>query len=174
MTAPEQYETFTLPQRSLRALEETDNMPAELRECVHEFGYAIVRAMLSAGIKSPTTIRVLVKEIWHGARQPAQRNRVGRTHSPVLETLDWVLIQADASITAKALLRVLWQNGMVIVPWEPSTVMIEASKAEVSEFNQRVTKTEKHKLRLRAAIHAQARRLWPHLFGHGQSVRTEE
>lgn len=174
--APAEFEeTFTLPARSLRALEDTDNLSPELRQCVHEYGYAIVRAMMSAGIKNPATIRVLVKEIWMGARQPAQRNRLGRSsHSPVLETLDWILIQAGAQIGAKVLLRVLWDNSMVIVPLEPSTTMIQASAATLATFSERVTKTEKHRRRLRAAIEAQARRLWPHLFKLKQSHPTAE
>lgn len=158
-------ETFTLPARAIRALEATDNMSPELRACVHEFGFAIVHAFVTSGITTPRTIRRLVQECWMGARQPAQRNRVGRSHSPVLESLDWVMIQAGSEIGAKALLRVLWENNMVIVPREPSSVMVEASMKEVSGFNVRCTTIEKHKRRLRAAIAAQAARLWPHLFG---------
>lgn len=157
-------EAFTLPQRALRALDDTDQMSAELRACVHEFGYAIVRAFISQGIDDPKKIRVLVREIWDGARQPAQRNRIGRKHSPVLDSLDWVLIQAGAQISAHALLKYLWSKGFAVIPWEPSTVAIEASLATVSGGNVVCTKYEKHRRRLRAAIHAQAKRLWPHLF----------
>lgn len=157
-------ENNTLPARAVRALDETDNMSPAMRECVHEFGYAIVKSCMTAGITKPEIVRQLVKEIWHGARQPAQQNRIGRQHSPVVDSLDWVLIQAGAQITAKTLLRILWQNSMVILPREPGTVMIEASVGEVNDFTQRITKSEKHRRRLRAAIQAQARRLWPHLF----------
>jgi hypothetical protein len=159
-------EIFELPQRSIRALEETDAMSPELRECVHEFGYAIVRALISHGIKEPRAIRQLVHEIWMGARQPAQRNRIGRKYSPVMETLDWVLLQAGSQIGAVTLLRVLWANSMVIVPYEPSSIMVDASLAELRDFDVKCTKTEKHRRRLRAAIRAQAQRLWPQLFSN--------
>lgn len=157
-------ESFRLPERAIRAQAETDNMRPELRACVHEFGYAVVKACEFAGVKDPRKIRQLVYEIWMGARQPAQRNRIGRQRTPVQDSIDWLLIQAGAGVTAATLVRLLWHSGMVILPREPGTVMVEASKAEVSEFNERITKTDKHKRRLRAAIDAQARRLWPHLF----------
>src|SRR5580704_1124000 len=103
--AIELEETFTLPQRSLRALEATDNLSPGLRACVHEFGSAIVHAFVQAGIKDPRRIRQLVHECWEGARQPAQRNRIGRQRSPVVDNLDWILVQAKAEITAERLLR---------------------------------------------------------------------
>jgi hypothetical protein len=162
-------ETFTLPERSIRALDETDQMPAALRECVHEFGYAIVHACVQRGVVEPRHIRSLVREIWDGARQPAQRNRIGRKYSPVLDSLDWILIQAGAGISATTLVRVLWDKGMVIVPNEPGHVMIEASLATVTGGNVICTKPEKHRRRLRAALRAQAQRLWPQLFSQTQN-----
>lgn len=156
-------ETFTLPRRALRALEVADNLSPGLRACVHEFGSAIVQAFLLAGIKDPKRIRILVHECWEGARQPAQRNRVGRLRSPVIDNLDWILVQAKAEITAERLLRVLWQHSMVIVPREPSTVMVDASMNALKEMGL-VSKSQKHLIRLRAAIKASAASLWPHLF----------
>lgn len=134
--------------RSANALIATDNMSPELRQCVHEYGYAIVNACFCAGVVAPNRIHQLVKEIWDGARQPTQyRERGG--------TLDWLLVQLGAPLNA--LQRVLMNNDLVIVPLQPSTAMIEASKAEVSGFNVVVNKAEKHRRRLTAAIKAGAR-----------------
>jgi hypothetical protein len=41
---------------------------------------------------------------------------------------------------------------MVIVPIDPTRAMIDASLSEVSGFNVRVTKEEKHRRRLKAAL----------------------
>ena len=131
--------------QSYEACALVDRMTPELRECVHEFGLAIVTACMCQGIKSPRSIRHLVKEIWAGARQPQQR-------SGAYQTLDWILIQAGAQISAAKLRRVLAEYSLVIVPTSPTKAMISASMAEVSDFTQRVTKQEKHVRRLRAAL----------------------
>lgn len=152
------------------SLEEIDRMSPELRECVHEFGYAIVKAFVGAGIRKPALIRHLVVECWRGARQPMQRARYsttgagGKADSGLLVQLDWILLQNGAEISAATLLRVLWQSSIVIIHTEPTRVMLEASLAEVNNHTQRVTKPEKHRRRLRAGILAGARQLWPHLF----------
>lgn len=145
---------------ALHALEITDAMPGPLRECVHEYGFAIVHAFREAGIKEPRMIRHLINEVWNGARQPAQR--VGRPNSRVLEKLDWLLIQHGSALTASTLVRLLWQNGMVIAPREPTTAMVEASIDATADMGL-VSKAEKHRGRLRAATVAAARQFWPHL-----------
>jgi len=144
-------------------------MPPALRLCVHEFGYTVVNACLMAGVKEPRRIRQLVHEIWNGARQGRQRRRSvspdgERKANQVSAHLDWLLIQSGSEITAETLVRVLWQSDLVIVPREPHGVMVEASMAEISNFNEVVTKHEKHRRRLRVGLDAAARRLWPHLF----------
>lgn len=156
-----------LPQSVLRSLREVDELQPDLRACVHEYGYAIVRACAQAGVVRPNAIRQLVHSIWDGARQPHQRKNFNRPRdeqeSPVLDKLDWVLIQAGSTVGARALLRVLWQNGMAIIPTSPGSVMVKASMATVTRGDVTVSKEEKHKLRLKAAIDAQVMRLWPHL-----------
>ena len=158
----------TISNRARRALEVTDEMPPGLRQCVHEFGYAIVNACLTMGVKEPRHIRALVREIWDGARQPAQRQRgIGdaNTHQcAMLAKLDWLLLQSGSAISAATLIRVLWNSGYVVIPNDPSDLMAEASMAEVTGHTEVMTKRQKHKRRLKAAIHTQAKRLWPHLF----------
>lgn len=151
-----------LPQRVYRALDAVDNMPGPLRACVHEFGFEIVSVLTGCGIKDPQKIRNIVQTIWMGARQPHQRQGLRKEGSPVLDNLDWVLSQGPERMTAKQLVRLLAMNAMVIVPVEPSTVMVEASMRALDSEGL-VSKPIKHKVRLRAAIAASTRRLWPHL-----------
>jgi hypothetical protein len=128
-------------------LSQTDNMPGDLRACVHEFGFPIVDACLQAKVSDPRRIRQLVLEIWAGARQIGQRGGAEGT-------LDWVLMQAGANISAATLERVLADFNFHIVPTNPNRAMLDASMAEVCGFNERMTKTEKHRRRLVAAIRA--------------------
>lgn len=151
---------------TLRSLEATDVMPRDLRECVHEFGPQIVGCLRQAGISDAKTIRIVVNQIWLGAR--SEYNRQGASpdrSSPVIDRLDWLLIQNSAQISARTLLQVLYHANMVIVPVQPSPAMVEASMATVSQHNISVDKPTKHAMRLKAAIEAGARKLWPHLFG---------
>lgn len=143
-----------------KGLLEVDQMPGPLRQCAHEFGFAIVHAFREAGISDPRMIRHLVNEVWNGGRQPHQR--IGRNHARVLEKLDWLLVQTGSQVTAARLVRLLWQNSMVIVPRDPTIAMVEASIAATGDMGL-VSKTEKHRGRLRAAIRAAVRQFWPHL-----------
>lgn len=143
---------------------DVDNMPPELRMCVHEFGYTVVSACLNARVSCPRRIRQLVHEVWRGAREHGQRpafDDIGK--SGKLVALDWVMIQAGAAINAATLVRVLRSNGYVVLPLEPTKHMVEASMEECSSFTERVTKREKHLRRLRAATRAACAHLWPHL-----------
>jgi hypothetical protein len=161
----------TISRDRQRHLEAVDMLPEPLRQCVHEFGYPIVIACLQAGVQKPTHIRELVHQIWLGARQPAQRQCRSELYAghAVQKQLDWLLIQSGSEVSAEALVRVLWMNGLLIVPREPNGVMLDASMAEVSGHTEVVTKRDKHRRRLRAAMDAAARRLWPHLFREGKS-----
>lgn len=141
--------------KSERGLEATDDMPAGLRQCVHEYGFAIVNACLQFGVRKPAHIRQLVREIWAGARQPAQRATIGNR-------LDWLLMQAGSDLSAATLVRMLWSDSFVIAPLSPSALMTAASMATVSGHDVLVTKQQKHQMRLRAALFA-ARHMWPSL-----------
>lgn len=140
-------------QRTLNSFERVDRLNPAMRACVHEFGEPIVTACVLAGVKDPRRIRQLVREIWDGARQPMQTR-------PRLGSLDWVLQQAGAQISAKTLIRILRDNSHYLVPLDPSKEMIDASMNTVSGFNMRITKREKHQLRLRAAIEAGVKHIY--------------
>jgi len=132
------------------SFDEMEHMSADLKECVHEFGYAIVDACRTVGIEQPRHIRHLVHVIWDGARQPLQRRP--------LSTLDWLLLQAGAEISGARLIGYLAAHGFLVVPREPNIKMVEASMDAVHHMG-RVTKTEKHRNRLRAALKVGAAKL---------------
>lgn len=135
--------------KRLRALDEVDGMSSGLRECVHEFGLPIVRCCLKFGVSNPLHIRELVREIWDGAREGGQTNGV-------YGTVDWLLIQSRG-LSSATLSRVLADHNMTIAPLEPTREMLSASMAEVSSFNVKCTREEKHRRRLAAAMKAAAR-----------------
>lgn len=143
----EARDTDTLSKKRVEALDRIDKMPPELRKCVHEYGLPIVSVCLKHGVKEPNKIRELVREIWSGARETAQRNQA-------LGLVDWILLNSGSSLTVKGLNRLLADSTHVISPIEPTRTMLNASMAEVANFNERVTKEEKHRRRLRAALRA--------------------
>lgn len=128
-----------------RALETSDKLPVHLRSLVHEYGLPIITTCVKHGVTNPGKIRELVRDIWAGARQTSQS---GSAH----ETLDWLLMQAGANISAKKLRRFLADNSLVICSVEPTRAMLNASMLEVSGHNIRCTREEKHRLRLRTAL----------------------
>jgi hypothetical protein len=136
--------------RRERSFQVVDGMTRGLRECVHEFGLPIVDACLAQGVRDPAAIRELVRAVWEGARHTGQRR-------PPLGSLDWLLVQAGANISAATLDRVLRDNSYCIAPMNPTAAMINASMRVCSTFSERVTKHEKHRRRLHAALAAVSR-----------------
>jgi hypothetical protein len=133
--------------RRTASLSVVDDLSPGLRSCVHEFGLPIVEACLQSGVREPSKIRFLVKEIWAGARQAAQRG-------DVYDMLDWLLVQSGTELSVARLRRVLADHHIAIISVEPTRAMLDASLAAVSGFTERVTKEEKHRRRLRAALRA--------------------
>lgn len=151
--------------RSLRDLELTDAMSSDLRRCVHEYGFEIVRACLHVGVEKPHQIRNLVREIWRGARQPFQRKHESG-NSSAMNQLDWILMQSGSQVGAAGLVRFLYQMGFVVVPLEPTPQMVEAS-IDITDTLGKVTKFQKHKRRLRAAHQKALQVFWPAVDGEG-------
>jgi hypothetical protein len=135
-----------------KALEETDRMPAHLRECVHEYGLPIVSVLMKHGITRASAIREIVREIWAGARQTSQRRAPS-------STLDWYFVQAGVDMNTSTLLRLLSDQSLIIVPKNATVQMVEASMDTVSGHNLVITKRQKHKLRLDAALDAGSKHL---------------
>lgn len=146
MTALPFSENFhTLSKKRVEALNSTDAMSRELRQCVHEFGYPIVKMFLDMGISSPAKIRQIIKEIWNGQRQAVQ-------NTGTVNAVDVLLAQGVVSWSG--LIRFLADNNLVIVPTSPTREMIDASMGALSDHTIRCTKEEKHKRRLIAALKA--------------------
>ena len=141
----EQFVIGEMTRKRIHSFDEVENMSPAMQQCVHEYGYAIVKACTSAGVTNPSRIHLLVKEIWDGARQPTQKRKKGNT-------LDWLLVQCGSPINGDTLRRVLHNGGLLIVAREPTKRMVDASLREVSDFSVRCTKTEKHRRRLSAAL----------------------
>lgn len=163
---------WKIPQRTYEQMERVDAMPADLRSCVHEFSCPIVRTCVDLGIKNPQHIRALVSTIWDGARQP--QNAANFRQSSVMMHLDWLLSQAGAQINAARLVRFLHGHHWVMVPLHANAAMVNASMATISEFNERITKQEKHKRRLIAALDAGSKSLFPHLYTNEQLQAKKE
>lgn len=132
--------------KRLRALANTDAMPHELKECVHEFGYTVVFTFMKWGITKPKAIREIVYAVWLGVNGGG-----GYSQSDGVDgALDALL--GKEIINSKALKNFLHAHSKVMVSVEPTRVMLEASMAEVSGHTIVCTKEEKHRRRLRAAL----------------------
>lgn len=136
--------------RTLRSFDELDRLSPRLRECVHEFGLPIVRACLQMKISEPRHIRQLVHEIWEGARQTTQRKE-----NVTRGSLEWLLIQSGTGVSAATLIEFLARHNLAIVSSEPTAAMVAASMDAVNHMGV-VSKSAKHRNRLRAAIKAGA------------------
>lgn len=140
-----------------------DALPITLKQCVHEYGFPIVAILFKFGIKNPAHVHAIVREIWDGPRGfNTGSSRNGQTGPSA--TVDFLLEKSGSDLHAATLARALWERGFAIVPRDPTIGMVEASKATVSNFDQVVTKSEKHKKRLRAAIEQYVSAYWPSLF----------
>lgn len=131
--------------KSLNAFAAMEAMPGDLRECVREYGYTIVRALVDVGIRDPRHIHHVVCTVWDGARHPWEHQR-----NKAEGSLDWLLIQAGSPLSAAAIIRVMQNNSYLVVPQAPSDQMVNASIEAIRSMG-RVTKTTKHRVRLREA-----------------------
>ena len=138
-------EGITLSAKRMNALDVVDRMSPGMRQCVHEFGLPIVEVCRKFGISNPAHIREIVREIWLGSRNGDQQRGA-------IDALDGLLIQSGSSLTADGLRRFLAMSNLAIVQVSPTKAMVEASMAEVSGFNVRCSRYEKHHRRLQAAI----------------------
>lgn len=155
--------------------EDVDRLPVEYRQIVHEFGFAIYRALITAGVTRPSQMRQLVHEIWHGARGSTRGGKPrGYPGAANLSQLDWLLIQTGSNVSAATLVGILKRHGFILVPHEPSPGMIDASMDTVSDFDVKCTKREKHRRRLRAAHDAAVAHFWPFLVKTTPRVEAAE
>lgn len=128
-----------------------DGVSTDARALVHEFGYSVVRAFDEAGIRNPKIIRNLIYAVWIGAREPG--NKPAAASPQVFRALNaaWPHLQ-NAEGMHGFLCGVL---KYTVAPILPSRAMINASMAEMGRHAV-VSKEQKHRLRLQAALRAQA------------------
>lgn len=149
----------TIGRLRLSALDRMDALPRDLREVAHEIGLPIVEAFLQAGVTKPGAMRNIAMMFWCGAHgQP--ENRVGAKRH-----LDVMLLQAGGAPNAAALARLLMQNQIALLPIHPSARMVQASMDEVGRHGI-ISKAEKHRLRIKAALAEGAAEMWPEVFGN--------
>lgn len=161
--AEKNYSGFEgISQKTLRSLDDVDRMSPELRKCVHEFGYEVVSSIIQAGVTNPNKIRNIIHSCLLGPRNSYNRSGKGSSYSPLLRSIDALLVNSGSNLTAEGLLRFLSLNHMVIVPREPSPAMIDASIEAIRHMG-RVSKRDKHRIRLKMAIDACVKKLWPEL-----------
>lgn len=104
-----------------------DSLPKDVRELVHEHGFTVVKAFLDQKITKASAIRHLIDTVRTGSIDPG---------------------------TGTGGVGMVGGRKMCVIPVEPTPAMIAASMATVANHDMLVSKEEKHRLRLRAAIKA--------------------
>lgn len=102
-----------------------DGMSEDWRALVHEYGYSVIHQMRNCGVTQANHARHIIETVLN----ELSPTRHGFSNQ-------------GQSTTTK----------IVMVPLDPSSAMIEASMATVSGHDVSVTKYEKHRRRIRAAL----------------------
>lgn len=136
-----------------------DSLPPDIRAVVHDYGQTRVRFCLQAGITDGKTIRNLLASLLLGS--PDGTNRTHKIGANRIETaIDSILLGLGAPAVARELVTTLRRNGgLTIIPLEPTPIGIDASLGALDRIGY-VTREQKHKIRLRAAVRATDRHLW--------------
>lgn len=120
-------------ERAQERMARVDSFPPDVRAVIYERGLETVQEFWNHGVRKARSIEYLIAVTL--AEDQADGNpRFGLNRAP----------SKPNPLT----------RAMVTVPLNPTSEMIAASMAEVSGGNERMTKSEKHRRRLRAAIHA--------------------
>lgn len=142
----------TMPRPQELPIDVVDRLPANLRACVHDFGFSVVHAFVQAGVSNPRTIRHLVNAVFLGAREEGNRRPDRRPGSGILSAIDDVLRANGCGAHARTLVSVLRTRGVTLLEMEPTHDMIAASCSALSDKINVVSYEHKHRLRLRAAL----------------------
>lgn len=131
LTLPESLQEIADRRRAAR-MQSVDGMPEDWRALVHAYGFNVVHAMQTCGVKKAAHCRHLIET--------------------VLDELSPIRGSKSSQGT-----RCRSEQLLVLTPIEPTDAMIDASMATVSGFDVHCSKREKHRLRLRAALQAARR-----------------
>ena len=118
--------------RAQKRMDRVDAFPADVRAVIYEHGLETVQEFWNHGVRKAKSISHLIATA-RGTDFANGQPRFGLNRGP--------------NTKSNSLNR-----RTTIAPLEPTSAMIQASMAEVSTFDQRITKTEKHRRRLRAAL----------------------
>lgn len=144
------------------AMDIVDAMPREMRALVHDYGLAPVIACVQAGVTKPRQIRNIIATVRNsgrGAMQAMPKEARARGAS-LLSGLDPWLIQQRAGCSGRQVVRMIRDQGYVVVPASPTDGMVHASVAALQNVLRRVDVHEKHKMRLQAALTAGHSAMW--------------
>jgi hypothetical protein len=159
MAFSERHEPITSVRPAEVHADVVDRLPAELRSCVHDFGYSVVHAFVTAGVTKPTMIRHLIHSVYLGAREAGNRRPAVAAGKGVLGIMDDVLSAHGAPSIARPIVVTLRRDGMTILQVEPTQDMVAASCAALSNRGT-ITYEQKHRLRLRAALRCGDKARW--------------
>lgn len=146
--------------RSQNRMKEIDSLPEDLRHLVYEHGWSIIKAFIDSGIKKKNSINHIIYTVREGSFEIGKREgenliykSIPLSEEIICRCLDFFKIPP----ISKQIIGHLIHKGQIIVPTEPSEKMIQASMDAVkpiSEGGRPLTKHQKHKIRLRAAMKA--------------------
>jgi hypothetical protein len=129
---------FMAHQRAIKRMEVVDQMPADLRACVHEFGLTIVLQMLNAGVTKARVIRHLITTVRAGSVEIGNRN---------------LSLEQKQEMDRRSAGR-LRNAGLLVVPEIPTDAMVQASidaLCDAGLADSQVDRRRKHTVRLLAA-----------------------
>lgn len=121
-----------LCERASKRMDRVDAFPPDIRAVIYEHGLEIVQEFWNHGVRKAKSIKHLI-DTAQGNDFSTGQARFALNRSPKRASNPF-------------------NKPMVSVPLEPTGEMIAASMAEVSTFSERITKHEKHRRRLRAAL----------------------
>lgn len=155
---------MTLPAPILAAIRErqarVDELTPDQRALVHQFGWGVVSAFLNLGVTKPRQIRHLIETVQRGSVETQERFPVGTVLAPAAIRLQDVLKDLGVmGLSPSMLTQAIRRRGGVVVPMSPPDYMVEASIEALHRpryADVRVSRWEKHKIRLSDALHKAA------------------
>ena len=126
----------TSPNPGQAPIEAVDNLPADVRQLVHEYGYSVVNKFFEAGVTAPPRIRELIRAVHLGAREPGNKRLGGKDATSGLDA--W-LITRGATFTAHMVVRALRDHGYTVIPTGATTLMQDVFESCAGTVKQKMS-----------------------------------
>lgn len=125
--------------KRVNRMNEIDNLPADIRELVHDFNWTMIKAFLDCGVRDARKIRHLIARVIEGAASydGGNANPLGLRLS-TNTTLELALRPDVVACSINPDDRVVQASINAVLPYVPGTPLL--------------TKREKHRIRLKAAL----------------------